>query len=69
MRTRVVIEHGRVTFDVLDGQGEECRYKNASLYAAVRAKLGLPNSAVVECAKTEMLQPAPQAQSEGLALG
>lgn len=57
MRTRVTIHRGRVEYDVVDGQGEECRHKNAHHYDLLRRKYGLP---LLETPKPEMQQPTPR---------
>lgn len=58
MRTiiRICKKTARTTFDVEDGQGTQCREKNAHYYERLRQEFGLPESAVTETEKPEMDQ-------------
>ena len=54
METIIEIKKGEVTFDVQDGEGQECREKNKRRYDLLRKRFGLPDEAFKEDCKPEM---------------
>lgn len=66
MKTRIRIDRktGKVTSDVLDGVGTQCREKNAHLYDALAKKLRLKDDRFHEQAKPEMDLVETQAETE-----